>query len=159
MLYSLQPLSVSLCLCRHQRCVWGLRSLSLCPDYRGTNFKSLLSTSSVSCLNRYPPCGKQIIPFINQSGQRAGIQYLCDPSSLVLIPFFFCLQILPTAQRLLDELLSSQSTAINTVCGAPGTAALTQPDHNRQSENKLKCLISLIIWEETFDHRKIEWIF
>lgn len=29
-------------------------------------------------------------------------------------------QILPTAQRLLDELLSSQSTAINTVCGAPG---------------------------------------
>uniref|UniRef100_A0A8C2LA47 Zinc finger, SWIM-type containing 8 n=1 Tax=Cyprinus carpio TaxID=7962 RepID=A0A8C2LA47_CYPCA len=28
-------------------------------------------------------------------------------------------QILPTAQRLLDELLSSQSTAINTVCGAP----------------------------------------
>ncbi|KAK7901134.1 hypothetical protein WMY93_017903 [Mugilogobius chulae] len=27
-------------------------------------------------------------------------------------------QILPTAQRLLDELLSSQSTAINTVCGA-----------------------------------------
>lgn len=32
----------------------------------------------------------------------------------------FCLQILPTAQRLLDELLSSQSTAINTVCGAPG---------------------------------------
>lgn len=67
--------------------------------------------------------------------------YLCDPSSLVLIPFFFfCLQILPTAQRLLDELLSSQSTAINTVCGAPGTAALTtQPDHNRQSENKLKC--------------------
>ena len=30
-------------------------------------------------------------------------------------------QILPTAQRLLDELLSSQQTAINTVCGAPGT--------------------------------------
>ena len=29
-------------------------------------------------------------------------------------------QILPTAQRLLDELLSSQQTAINTVCGAPG---------------------------------------
>lgn len=35
-----------------------------------------------------------------------------------------CLQILPTAQRLLDELLSSQSTAINTVCGAPGTGTL-----------------------------------
>lgn len=34
--------------------------------------------------------------------------------------FLCCLQILPTAQRLLDELLSSQSTAINTVCGAPG---------------------------------------
>lgn len=29
-------------------------------------------------------------------------------------------QILPTAQRLLDELLSCQQTAINTVCGAPG---------------------------------------
>ena len=29
-------------------------------------------------------------------------------------------QILPTAQRLLDELLSSQQAAINTVCGAPG---------------------------------------
>jgi len=29
-------------------------------------------------------------------------------------------QILPTAQRLLDELLSSQQTTINTVCGAPG---------------------------------------
>uniref|UniRef100_A0A6Q2YKK8 SWIM-type domain-containing protein n=1 Tax=Esox lucius TaxID=8010 RepID=A0A6Q2YKK8_ESOLU len=32
-------------------------------------------------------------------------------------------QILPTAQRLLDELLSSQSTAINTVCGAPDPTA------------------------------------
>ena len=32
----------------------------------------------------------------------------------------FSFQILPTAQRLLDELLSSQQTAINTVCGAPG---------------------------------------
>ncbi|KAF1376148.1 hypothetical protein PFLUV_G00227700 [Perca fluviatilis] len=36
-------------------------------------------------------------------------------------------QILPTAQRLLDELLSSQSTAINTVCGAPGTTAAQTP--------------------------------
>ncbi|XP_056291260.1 zinc finger SWIM domain-containing protein 8 isoform X2 [Pseudoliparis swirei] len=32
-------------------------------------------------------------------------------------------QILPTAQRLLDELLSSQSTAINTMCGAPDPTA------------------------------------
>lgn len=39
--------------------------------------------------------------------------------------FFSNLQILPTAQRLLDELLSSQSTAINTVCGAPGKSANT----------------------------------
>lgn len=38
------------------------------------------------------------------------------PDSLSVLPP----QILPTAQRLLDELLSSQSTAINTVCGAPG---------------------------------------
>jgi hypothetical protein len=35
-----------------------------------------------------------------------------------MFPFLF--QILPTAQRLLDELLSTQQTAINTVCGAPG---------------------------------------
>ncbi|KAJ9580171.1 hypothetical protein L9F63_004188, partial [Diploptera punctata] len=32
-------------------------------------------------------------------------------------------QILPTAQRLLDELLSSQPSAINTVCGAPDPTA------------------------------------
>uniref|UniRef100_H3CH72 Zinc finger, SWIM-type containing 8 n=1 Tax=Tetraodon nigroviridis TaxID=99883 RepID=H3CH72_TETNG len=32
-------------------------------------------------------------------------------------------QILPTAQRLLDELLCSQSTAINTVCGSPDPTA------------------------------------
>ncbi|KAH8367889.1 hypothetical protein KR084_003898 [Drosophila pseudotakahashii] len=32
-------------------------------------------------------------------------------------------QILPTAQRLLDELLSAQPTAINTVCGAPDPTA------------------------------------
>ena len=40
---------------------------------------------------------------------------------------FICLsilQILPTAQRLLDELLFSQQTAINTVCGAPGMSKL-----------------------------------
>lgn len=42
--------------------------------------------------------------------------------------FVFCQQILPTAQRLLDELLSSQSTAINTVCGAPGTIILRKID-------------------------------
>lgn len=40
--------------------------------------------------------------------------------ALFSLPLFFPPQILPTAQRLLDELLSSQSTAINTVCGAPG---------------------------------------
>lgn len=34
-------------------------------------------------------------------------------------------QILPTAQRLLDELLSSQPTTINTVCGAPDPVRLT----------------------------------
>lgn len=33
-------------------------------------------------------------------------------------------QILPTAQRLLDELLSSQSTEINTLSGAPGKVSL-----------------------------------
>ncbi|CAG2066576.1 unnamed protein product, partial [Timema podura] len=32
-------------------------------------------------------------------------------------------QILPTAQRLLDELLSSQPSAINSVCGAPDPTA------------------------------------
>lgn len=32
-------------------------------------------------------------------------------------------QILPTAQRLLDELLGSQPSAINTVCGAPDPTA------------------------------------
>jgi hypothetical protein len=40
--------------------------------------------------------------------------------ALFSVPLSFHPQILPTAQRLLDELLSSQSTAINTVCGAPG---------------------------------------
>lgn len=40
--------------------------------------------------------------------------------ALFSLPLSFSPQILPTAQRLLDELLSSQSTAINTVCGAPG---------------------------------------
>lgn len=135
--YSLQPLSVCLHLCRHQRCVWGLRSLSLCPDCRGTSFKSLPSTSSVSCLNRYHPCAKQIVPFINQIiGQHARVSLW---SFKFGIDSVLCRQILPTAQRLLDELLSSQSTAINTVCGAPGTAALTtQSVHDRQSENKLR---------------------
>lgn len=42
--------------------------------------------------------------------------------ALLSLPLSFP-QILPTAQRLLDELLSSQSTAINTVCGAPGECA------------------------------------
>ncbi|PSN52082.1 hypothetical protein C0J52_03900, partial [Blattella germanica] len=36
-------------------------------------------------------------------------------------------QILPTAQRLLDELLSSQPSAINTVCGAPDPTAAAPP--------------------------------
>lgn len=39
-------------------------------------------------------------------------------------------QILPTAQRLLDELLSAQPTAINTLCGAPDpTAGASAYDH------------------------------
>ena len=52
-------------------------------------------------------------------GQRGGgvVVTRCDPA----------FQILPTAQRLLDELLSSQSTAINTVCGAPGRDAAAPP--------------------------------
>lgn len=53
--------------------------------------------------------------------------YLCDLHVIYLAKqrysFSFVFQILPTAQRLLDELLSSQSTAINTVCGAPGAVA------------------------------------
>ncbi|XP_072484221.1 zinc finger SWIM domain-containing protein 8 isoform X1 [Notamacropus eugenii] len=57
-------------------------------------------------------------------------------------------QILPTAQRLLDELLSSQSTAINTVCGAPdptaGPSASDQStwylDESTLSENIKKTL-------------------
>ncbi|KAK3090543.1 hypothetical protein FSP39_012583 [Pinctada imbricata] len=40
-------------------------------------------------------------------------------------------QILPTAQRLLDELLSSQETAMNTVCGAPDPTA--GPSANEQT--------------------------
>ncbi|KAK3713144.1 hypothetical protein QZH41_010056, partial [Actinostola sp. cb2023] len=41
-------------------------------------------------------------------------------------------QILPTAQRLLDELLSSQESAINTVSGAPDpTAGPSMTDHNK----------------------------
>ena len=40
----------------------------------------------------------------------------------LLIPKYssIVLQILPTAQRLLDELLSSQESVINSVSGAPG---------------------------------------
>ncbi|OCT70224.1 hypothetical protein XELAEV_18037145mg [Xenopus laevis] len=54
-------------------------------------------------------------------------------------------QILPTAQRLLDELLSSQSTAINTVCGAPaGPSASDQStwylDESTLSDNIKKTL-------------------
>nr|XP_011443902.2 zinc finger SWIM domain-containing protein 8 [Crassostrea gigas] len=40
-------------------------------------------------------------------------------------------QILPTAQRLLDELLSSQENAMNTVCGAPDPTA--GPSANEQT--------------------------
>ncbi|CAH1795555.1 unnamed protein product [Owenia fusiformis] len=41
-------------------------------------------------------------------------------------------QILPTAQRLLDELLSSQQSAINTVCGAPDpTAGPSASEHTK----------------------------
>ncbi|RXM29795.1 Zinc finger SWIM domain-containing protein 8 [Acipenser ruthenus] len=42
---------------------------------------------------------------------------------VVALCLFRIHNILPTAQRLLDELLSSQSTAINTVCGAPDPTA------------------------------------
>lgn len=49
-----------------------------------------------------------------------------------------CAQILPTAQRLLDELLSSQSTAINTVCGAPGKKK--QPSASQRSSAWLELL-------------------
>lgn len=52
---------------------------------------------------------------------------------LINLVFFFILQILPTAQRLLDELLSSQSTAINTVCGAPGTAQKMKNDCSKHT--------------------------
>lgn len=62
-------------------------------------------------------------------------------------------QILPTAQRLLDELLSSQQTAINTVCGAPdptaGASAQEQTtwclDESQLHENIRKILIKLCV--------------
>lgn len=62
-------------------------------------------------------------------------------------------QILPTAQRLLDELLSSQETAINTVCGAPdptaGPSANEQTswclDENTLHENIKKTLVKFCV--------------
>lgn len=62
-------------------------------------------------------------------------------------------QILPTAQRLLDELLSSQQTAINTVCGAPdptaGPSASEQTtwclDENTIHDNIKKTLIKFCV--------------
>ena len=62
-------------------------------------------------------------------------------------------QILPTAQRLLDELLSNQLTAINTVCGAPdptaGASAQEQTkwclDESQLHENIRKILIKLCV--------------
>ena len=38
----------------------------------------------------------------------------------------FCTKLLPTAQRLLDELLSSQESTINAVPGAPGRSQTRQ---------------------------------
>jgi hypothetical protein len=49
------------------------------------------------------------------------IDVFCSPSMRDCSEKYFIKQILPTAQRLLDELLSSQKAAINTVRGAPGT--------------------------------------
>ncbi|XP_064602732.1 zinc finger SWIM domain-containing protein 8-like isoform X2 [Liolophura sinensis] len=62
-------------------------------------------------------------------------------------------QILPTAQRLLDELLSSQQNAINTVCGAPdptaGPSASEQTswclDADTLHENVKKTLIKFCV--------------
>ncbi|XP_054168196.1 zinc finger SWIM domain-containing protein 8-like [Oppia nitens] len=62
-------------------------------------------------------------------------------------------QILPTAQRLLDELLSNQLTAINTVCGAPdptaGASVQEQTkwclDESQLHENIRKILIKLCV--------------
>ncbi|XP_064625296.1 zinc finger SWIM domain-containing protein 8-like isoform X2 [Lineus longissimus] len=62
-------------------------------------------------------------------------------------------QILPTAQRLLDELLSSQQNAINTVCGAPdptaGPSASEQTtwclDESTLHENIKKTLIKFCV--------------
>ncbi len=62
-------------------------------------------------------------------------------------------QILPTAQRLLDELLSNQLTAINQVCGAPdptaGASAQEQTkwclDESQLHENIRKILIKLCV--------------
>ena len=62
-------------------------------------------------------------------------------------------QILPTAQRLLDELLSAQPSAINTVCGAPdptaGASASEQTswclDDNTLHENIRKILIKFCV--------------
>ena len=61
-------------------------------------------------------------------------------------------QILPTAQRLLDELLSSCPTVINTVCGAPdptaGGAASEQTswclDAKNLRDNIKKILIKVV---------------
>lgn len=62
-------------------------------------------------------------------------------------------QILPTAQRLLDELLGSQPSAINSVCGAPdptaGASANDQTswylDEKALHENIKKILIKFCV--------------
>lgn len=110
------------CVCRHQQCVSGLQFLSLCPGCRGTSFKSLPSTSSVSCLSRYHPYHRLFMLSVNR---------IIEENVFIQM----CFQILPTAQRLLDELLSSQSTAINTVCGAPGSVS---DCNNKEKLNKLR---------------------
>lgn len=57
---------------------------------------------------------------------------------------FSVLQILPTAQRLLDELLSSQENAMNTVCGAPGMLTLNK------FPNILYVQFILVSWNSLF---------
>lgn len=68
------------------------------------------------------------------SGLRLSLHVRAVPPGVICAFVPFPAQILPTAQRLLDELLSSQSTAINTVCGAPGECGEKE---GQWEENKL----------------------
>lgn len=70
-----------LCVCRHQQCVLGLQFLSLCPGCRETSFKSLPSTSSVSCLSRYHSYLKLFMTSINQMIKENAFNYFSsDPA-------------------------------------------------------------------------------